>query len=194
MVTVFGDQRSGNCLKVKWILEYRGVPYDWVDVDVFAGETRTPEFLARNPFGQVPVVALGDGRHLAQSNAIVLHFARGTDLIPADPFDEAKMLEWLFWEQYSHEPYIAVRRFHLFFAKADPASLDPKLLEKGNQALSHLERALNNAPFLTGVTLSAADLCLIAYTRLASEGGFNLQDYPAVVEWIRRTEGALKIS
>ena len=194
MVTVFGDQRSGNCLKVKWILEYRGVSYDWIDVDVFAGETRTPDFLAHNPFGQVPVVDLGDGRHLAQSNAIVLHFARGTDLIPDEPFDKAKMLEWLFWEQYSHEPYIAVRRFHLFFAKADPASLDPKLLEKGNQALSHLERALSDTPFLTGEKVSAADLCLIAYTRLANEGGFDLDDYPAVLDWVRRTEDTLKIS
>src|SRR5262249_23013977 len=115
MLRVYGDSISGNCLKVKWVLDRLGVAYAWEETDVTSGVTRTPAFLAINPAGQVPVAAFDDGRRLAQSNAIILHFAEDTDLIPRDAFDRARMLEWMFWEQYSHEPYIAVRRFRLHY-------------------------------------------------------------------------------
>lgn len=111
MLTVYGDIRSGNCLKVKWLLECLGRDYHWVETDVTTGVTRSPQFLALNPAGQTPTIVLEDGRPLAQSNAILVHMADGTALIPTDPFDRAKMFEWLFWEQYSHEPCIAVVRF-----------------------------------------------------------------------------------
>ncbi len=111
MLTAYGDIRSGNCLKVKWLLDRLGRDYRWVEVDIMSGGSRTPEFLAMSPAGQVPIIVLEDGRPLAQSNAILLHLAEGTDLIPTDAYERARMMEWLFWEQYSHEPYVAVARF-----------------------------------------------------------------------------------
>ena len=101
---IYGDSISGNCLKVKWVADYLGRKYEWIETDVLRGESRTAQFLALNPAGQVPLVVLGDGRPLAQSNAIIVHLAEGSDLIPADAYDRARMLEWMFWEQYSHEP------------------------------------------------------------------------------------------
>ena len=112
---IYGDRISGNCLKVKWVCDQLALPYSWIDVDVVKGETRTADFLALNPFGQVPAVVFDDGRRLAQSNAIIRYLARDSRLIPADAFTAAQMDAWLFWEQYSHEPYIAVRRFHMTY-------------------------------------------------------------------------------
>ena len=193
MIVVHGDLRSGNCLKVKWVLDWRGLAYEWRDVDIMAGGSRTPEFLAMNDAGQVPTVVLADGRPLAQSNAILLHFAEGTELMPADAYARAKMLEWLFWEQYSHEPYIAVRRFLIAYQGKDPAELDPKLEERGCAALARMQARLAEAEWLAGDAVSAADLSLLAYTRMAGEGGFDLDRYPAVQAWIGRTEAALGI-
>ena len=193
MIVVHGDLRSGNCLKVKWVLDRRGLTYEWRDVDIMAGGSRTPEFLTMNDAGQVPTVVLEDGRPLAQSNAILLHFAEGTDLIPADSYARAKMLEWLFWEQYSHEPYVAVRRFLIAYQGRDPSELDPKLEERGRAALSRMEARLAHAEWLAGDAVSAADLSLLAYTRMAGEGGFDLDEYPAVQAWIGRTEAVLGI-
>ena len=190
---VYGDSISGNCLKVKWLLDRLGRAYDWREVDVTSGYTRSAEFLALNPAGQVPTVALDDGRVLAQSNAILLHFGEGTDLIPSDAYDRARMYEWLFWEQYSHEPYIAVRRFQLRYLGKDPAELDPKLLDRGQAALGRMEAALAASAFLVGDRPSLADLALVAYTRLAHEGGFDLADYPSVKAWVGRVEAAFAI-
>ena len=149
------------------------------------------EFLAINPAGQVPAVVLGDGRTLAQSNAITLYLAEGSALIPADSFDRARMFEWLFWEQYSHEPYVAVRRFHLRYLKRAESDLDPKLFERGSAALQRLEDALGAESYLAGGRLSLADVALVAYTRMAGEGGFDLRLYPAVTRWIARVEADL---
>src|ERR1700748_3579558 len=110
---VSGDSISGNCLKVRWVLDLLEIPYEWVETSALSGVTRQPAFLALNPAGQVPAVVLDDGRTLAPPNAILLYLARDTVLIPADAYDRARMFEWLFWEQYSHEPYVAVRRFQL---------------------------------------------------------------------------------
>lgn len=194
MLTVYGDHRSGNCLKVRWMLDRLGRDYRWVETDVLTGVTRTPEFLARNPAGQVPTVVFDDGRVLAQSNAILLHLAEGTDWIPADPFTRAQMFEWLFWEQYSHEPYIAVVRFQRLLAGMAPDEIEPRLIQRGYAALDRMEGGLAGRNWLAGEAVSLADLALVAYTRVAGEGGFDLVPYPAVRAWIARVEAALGIS
>lgn len=193
-ITVFGDSISGNCLKVKWTADRIGTPYRWVETDILKGQSRTPDFLARNPAGQVPLVVLEDGRALAQSNAIILHLAEGSDLVPKDSYERAKMFEWLFWEQYSHEPYVAVARFQMAYLGKPASDLDPKIVERGKEALARLEMALEGNPFLVGHDLTLADISLVAYTRVAHEGGFDLSDYPAVQAWIRRVEAALEIA
>ena len=191
---IYGDSISGNCLKVKWTADLLGLDYSWLETGVLNGETRTPEFLAINPAGQVPVVVLGDGRPLAQSNAIILHLAEGSGLIPTDDYDRARMLEWMFWEQYSHEPYVAVARFQVAYLGKSPSELDPKLVERGYFALRRLEDGMAGADYLVGGQLSLADIALVAYTRVAHEGGFDLADVPALRAWIRRVESDLRIS
>lgn len=194
MLRIYGDSISGNCLKVKWTADLVGLSYDWIETDVLTGETRTAEFLEMNPAGQVPLVILPDGRPLAQSNAIILHLAQASPLIPADSYQRAKMLEWLFWEQYSHEPYIAVARFQLKYLGQPAAALDPKLVERGLAALRRLEDGLAAVDFLVGGAVSLADVALVAYTRWADEGGFDLGSFPAVRGWISRVETALNIT
>jgi glutathione S-transferase len=190
---IYGDSISGNCLKVKWVADSLGLSYDWIETSVLKAESRTEPFLAMNPAGQVPAVVLDDGRPLAQSNAIVLYLAEGSALIPADAYHRARMLEWMFWEQYSHEPYIAVARFQVAYLGKSVADLDPKIMPRGVAALQRLEDGLAGSPFLVGDALSLADVALVAYTRVAGEGGFDLSAYPRVQAWIARVEGALKI-
>ena len=190
---IYGDSISGNCLKVKWTADFLGLTYDWIETDVLRGESRTPAFLALNPVGQVPAVILDDGRPLAQSNAILLHLAEGSRLIPTDAYDRARMLEWMFWEQYSHEPYIAVARFHVRYLGRPVAELEARLVERGTAALQRMELGLAGAPFLVGDRLSLADVALVAYTRVSHEGGFSLDPYPAVKAWVARVEQALGI-
>ncbi len=193
MITIYGDPISGNCLKVKWTAERIGIPFTWIDVNVVNRETRTDSFLAMNPAGQVPTILLQDGRPLAQSNAIILHLAEGSALIPADPYLRAKMFEWLFWEQYSHEPTIAVVRFQMKELGKSRGDLDPGLIARGEAALALMDRALAGRRFLVGEALSLADIALVAYTRFAADGGFVLADYPAVEAWVRRVEVELPI-
>ena len=194
MLTVYGDIRSGNCLKVKWLLDRIGHDYRWIDTDVMSGVTRSPEFLAINPAGQTPTVVLEDGRILAQSNAIIGYFGEGTAFVPADPYDRARMYEWLFWEQYSHEPYIAVVRFQRVLAGKPASEIEPRLMERGHAALARMEAALADRDWLVGEGPTLADLALVAYTRVAPEGDFELERYPAVVAWIGRVEDAFGIS
>ena len=191
---IYGDSISGNCLKVKWTADLVGLSYDWIETDVLTGETRTPAFLALNPAGQVPLIILADGRPLAQSNAIILHLAEASPLIPADSYERAKMFEWLFWEQYSHEPYVAVARFQVKYLGKPVASLDAKLVERGLAALQRLEDALADGDFLVGERVSLADVALVAYTRWAGEGGFDLGAFPNLRGWIGRVETALNIT
>ena len=157
---IYGDQNSGNCLKVKWVADRLALPYDWIEIDTLKGGSRTAEFLKLNPWGQVPAVVLDDGRTLAQSNAIIRYLARGSELIPADAFAAAKMDEWLFWEQYSHEPYVAVCRFHMLYLGRKASELDPEKVRRGIAALDHLERRLGENRFLVGETFSLADVAL----------------------------------
>ena len=192
---IYGDCRSGNCLKVKWTADHLGIEYEWADIDVLSGSTRTEEFLALNPSGQIPVVILPDGRTLSQSNAIVVYFAGLSDsaLLPTDLFERAKVNEWLFWEQYSHEPAIAVRRFQKTFLGKSEQEIDPQLLPKGRRALGQMELALGGAPYLVGNALTVADIALVAYTRVAHEGGFDLGDFPALRSWVARVERDLAL-
>jgi len=192
---IYGDSISGNCLKVKWVADLLDLSYDWIETDILRGESRTAAYLAMNPAGQAPVVVLDDGRPLAQSNAIILHLAEGSDLIPKDAYDRAKMLEWMFWEQYSHEPYVAVARFQVMHQGKSVGELEPRLVERGKAALQRLEDALAaGTAFLVGERLTLADVALVAYTRAAEEGGFRLADYPTVQGWIGRVEKALGIA
>lgn len=194
MLTVYGDIRSGNCLKVKWLLEWLGRDYHWVETDVTTGVTRSQQFLALNPAGQTPTIVLEDGRPLAQSNAILVHMAEGTALLPTDPFDRAKMFEWLFWEQYSHEPCIAVVRFQRAIAGRAAGEIDPRLIEKGYAALARMEAGLAGRDWLVGEAVSLADLALVAYTRVAHEGDFDLTAYPNVRTWVGKVEAAFGIA
>ncbi|MBX9747315.1 MAG: glutathione S-transferase family protein [Hyphomonadaceae bacterium] len=189
---LYGSSNSGNCLKPRWVAERLGLPFEWREIDTFAGETRTPEFLALNPAGQVPVAVLSDGRTLSQSNAIMLHLAEGSDLIPRDAYDRAKMFEWLFWEQYSHEPAIAVRIARRHFLKTPDDQLDPNLLTKGYSALARMELQLTATQYFVGEALSLADVALYAYTRNAPKGGFDLAPYASVNAWISRVAGELR--
>jgi glutathione S-transferase len=193
MITIYGDPISGNCLKVKWTCERLAIPFAWIDVNVVNRETRTDAFLAMNPAGQVPIIVLDDGRTLAQSNAIILHLAEGSALTPADPYDRAKMFEWLFWEQYSHEPTIAVVRFQMKYLGRPRAEVDAALIARAEAALELLDRALESRRFLVADHLTLADIALVAYTRFAHDGGFVLADYPAVDAWVRRVETELPI-
>jgi glutathione S-transferase len=192
-VKIYGDSISGNCLKVKWTADFLGLKYDWIETNILQGESRTPTYLAMNPAGQVPAVVLDDGRYLAQSNAIMLHLAEGSSLIPADAYDRAKMFEWMFWEQYSHEPYVAVARFHVLYLGKAVADLEARLVERGAAALQRMELGLAESSFLVGGQLSLADVALVAYTRVSHEGGFSLDLYPAVKAWVSRVEQALGI-
>jgi glutathione S-transferase len=191
---IYGDRISGNCLKVKWVCDHLAHPYTWIDIDVVKGETRTADFLKLNPWGQVPTVVLDDGRSLAQSNAIIRYLARDSALIPADAFAAAQMDAWLFWEQYSHEPYIAVRRFHMAYLGKSADALDPKLETRGYAALDHMERQLGRTRCLVGDTLSLADIALLAYTRFAHEGGFDLFRYTEIPRWIDEAERVLGLT
>jgi glutathione S-transferase len=191
---IFGDSISGNCLKVKWTADHLGRSYEWIETSVLKALSRTPEFLKLNPAGQVPAVILDDGRPLAQSNAIILHLAEGSDLIPADAYERARMFEWLFWEQYSHEPYVAVARFQVRFLGKPVSELEPKIVERGRAALTRMDEALAGRGFFVGDRLSLADVALVAYTREAEDGGFSLADYPNVQAWIGRVERALGIA
>jgi glutathione S-transferase len=188
---VYGDTNSGNCLKVKWVCDKLALPYRWINVNTMKQETRTAEFLKLNSAGQVPTIVLDDGRSLAQSNAIIRYLARGSDLIPQDAFAQAKMDEWLFWEQYSHEPYIAVCRFQMVYLKKPASDLDSEKVKRGYAALARMEQHLAQSKFLVGEAVSLADVSLLAYTRLAHEGGFHLDGYAAVRRWIGEAERAL---
>jgi glutathione S-transferase len=190
---IYGDLGSGNCLKVKYTADFLGLPYTWVPVDIMKGETRTPEFLGPFPKGRIPAVEFDDGRCLAESNAIVRYLARGSALLPDDAFVQAKIDEWLFWEQYSHEPYVATTRYHMVYLKRTLAEREAWRVARGEAALDLMDDVLNEGPWLVGETMTIADIALLPYTRLAHEGGFELASRGAVRAWIARCEQALSL-
>lgn len=191
---IYGDRISGNCLKVKWTADHVGRPYTWVETDVVKGETRTPAFLAKFPQGQVPAIELEDGRTLAQSNGIARYLAHGSALLPADPYLQGKIDEWLFWEQYSHEPYIAVCRFQMAYLGKGRNEREAWRVERGEKALDFMESQIADDGFLVGKGVTVADIALLAYTRVAHEGGFDLATRPRLRKWIGRCETALKLN
>jgi glutathione S-transferase len=191
MLQVYGDLGSGNCLKVKLIADATGTPYIWHEVIARSGGTSSPEFLKLNPAGQMPVVVLDDGRPLAQSNAILRYLARDSRFIPEDAYEAAKVDEWLFWEQYSHEPTVAVARARVVYDGQTVATLDPTLVARANKALDRLEQALTNQTFLVGNAMTIADIALLPYTRQAPEAGLDLTGRPALSRWIAACEQEL---
>jgi glutathione S-transferase len=192
-MTVYGDSISGNCLKVKFVADRLGIAYDWAEVSVLKAQTRTPDFLAMNPAGQVPTVRFADGRILSQSNAIMLYLAENSDLIPQDAFERAQMYQWLFWEQYSHETAIAVLRFQKFFLNKPDSEIDPNLRPRCLRVLTLMDEHLEPRSYFVGEKLTLADIALVAYTRFAHQAGLKLALYSQVQAWVARVEDALKI-
>lgn len=180
------DARSGNCYKIRLLRSLLQIPYEWVDVDVLGGETRKPGFLSMNPDGRVPVPALPDGRFLSGSNAILNFLAASSACLPEDRFELAQVQQWQFFEQYSHEPFIAVARFVAVYPglpedrRAEYESKQPG----GHKALSVMEKHLTAARYFVADRLTTADISLYAYTHVAQDGGFDLARYPAVRRWL----------
>ena len=189
MITLYDHLDSGNSYKVRLALTQLGVPFRLVQKDILHGETRTPEFLAKNPNGRIPTVELEDGRFLFESNAILFYFAEGTPLFPKDPFERGLAMQWMFFEQYSHEPYVAVARFWMKHApervKKEPALFAEKQ-RLGYAALDVMERHLEGRTFFVGERYSIADIALFAYTHVGHEGGFDLERYPRIRGWLDR--------
>jgi len=178
---------SGNAYKVRLLLHQLGIPFERVETDIVRGETRTPEFLARNPNGRIPTLELEDGTHLAESNAILFYLAEGTPFLPATRFERALVLQWLCFEQYSHEPNIATVRFWLHTGLDDERrAMLPMKRRLGHDALAVMDGHLRARSFFVGERYSIADIALFAYTHVAGEGGFDLEPYAAVRAWLDR--------
>lgn len=189
MLTIYGQHDSGNCYKPRLLLAKLGRPFRHVEVSSNDGATRRPEFLTKNPNGKVPLLELDDGRLLAESNAMLLYLAEGTQFIPQDAYDRALVYQWLFFEQYSHEPNIAVRRALMLYperaAQATPERL-AATLAGGNHALGVMEAQLQKTPYLVGENYTIADIALYAYTHEAHRGGYDMGQFPAVQAWLNR--------
>lgn len=187
---LYGDHQSGNCYKVELLCRLLQLSVDWIDVDILANETGTEAFRAKNPNEKIPLLELDDGRCLWESNAIINYLAVGSDLLPVDAFLLAKVQQWQFFEQYSHEPYIAVARFIAkYLGLPDDRRADYEAKQAGgHKALGVMENQLQQTPFLTGDRPTTADISLYAYTHVAHEGGFNLADYPAIQAWLGRVQ------
>jgi glutathione S-transferase len=180
---------SGNGYKVRLVLRQLGVPYELVELDIKRGATRTPEFLAKNPNGRIPLLEIPGRGCLAESHAIIAYLAEGTSLVPADPLDRARMWQWMCFEQYNLEPNVGTARFWIASLGKTEAELGEKLEEKrrnGHAALRVLEQGLEGREFLVGACYSLADIALYAYTHVAPEGGFDLEPYPAIRTWCAR--------
>lgn len=187
---LWGMSGSGNCYKPALLMAQLGLPCVWEEVDAVGGATRTPEFLALNPNGRVPLLQLPDGRLLAESNAMLCYLAEGTPLLPADRYTRALVLQWMFFEQYSHEPYVATVRFwiHCLGKREEWAEKIAEARAKGYAALAVMERQLQRTPFLAGESYSIADIALYAYTHVAHQGDYELEKFPAVRRWLQDVE------
>lgn len=186
MLRLYDDPISGNGYKVRLLLSHLGVDYEYAAVDVMAGGTRTPEFLALNPNGKIPALRLDDGTILPESNAILVYMADGTRFWPDDRLARAQTLQWMFFEQYSHEPAIAVARYWRHLPGMDELQRRrlPELHARGNAALGVMDGHLADRDFFVGDRLGLADIALYAYTHVAEEGGFDLAGYPNVRRWL----------
>ncbi|MGC3981389.1 MAG: glutathione S-transferase family protein [Steroidobacteraceae bacterium] len=188
MLKVYGDVYSGNCYKIKLLMNQLNLKHEWIPIDLLKQETRTQEFLAKNPNGKVPVLELTPGVFLAESNAIIHYLAENSQFIPHGRFQHAQVLQWLFFEQYSHEPFIATARFIVRYLKR-PAEREADLQAKmapGYKALDVMEKHLSVHPFFVADRYTLADIALYAYTHVAHEGGFDLANYPKIRGWLQR--------
>lgn len=191
MIRLYDYLISGNGYKVRLLLTQLAIPFKRIELNITKGETRTPEFLRKFPNGRIPAVELDDGKLLFESNAIITYFAEGTPLMPADRFQRAQVLQWLFFEQYSHEPYIASVRYLVMHPEvADPrrAIVDTMMRPRGYDALGVMEGQLKSREWFVGERYSIADIALYAYTHVAGEGGFSLTGYPAIRAWLERVK------
>jgi glutathione S-transferase len=191
MITVYGTTDSGNCYKPRLLLAKLGRPYRHVEVSSRDGSTHRAEFLAKNPNGKVPLMELEDGRLLSESNAMLLYLAEDTRFLPSDRYQRALVHQWLFFEQYSHEPNIAVRRSLLKYPERAEQATPERLaatLAGGNKALGVMETQLAKTPFLAGAAMSVADIALFAYTHDAEFAGYPMASFPAVSEWLQRVK------
>jgi glutathione S-transferase len=189
MITLYGSLDSGNCYKPRLLAAKLGLPFRHVEISSRDGSTRTDAFLARNPNGKVPLLELEDGRLLWESNAILLYMAEGTRFLPSDRYGRGVVHQWLFFEQYSHEPYVAVRRALVRYPERAAMATPERLAETlagGNRALGVMETQLAKAPFIAGRSITVADIALFAYTQDAEYAGFDLGSYPAVAAWLDR--------
>ena len=191
MYRLYDYLSSGNSYKVRLLLSLLGIDYDHVDVDIMKGETRTAAFLAKNPNGRIPTLELEDGTFLCESNAIIHYLAENTPYLPADPLEHARALQWMFFEQYSHEPYIAVVRFWHMHGPMDAERKDQleHKMAGGYAALSVMDKHLQDRDWFVGERMSIADIALYAYTHVAGEGSFDLSPYTAVRNWLDRVAG-----
>lgn len=190
MYKVYGDAISGNCYKIKLLMSLLGIEHEWIAIDILKGETRTDAFRAKNPNARIPVLELHDGSFLWESNAILNYLADGTPLLPADRLMRGRVLQWQFFEQYSHEPYIAVARFIAKYLDM-PAEREEEYHAKqagGHKALMVMEQQLGASEYLVNNQYTIADISLYAYTHVAHEGGFDLSAYPEIMSWMRRIE------
>jgi len=191
MIRLYDYQQSGNGYKVRLLLTQLGIPFERIELDITKGETRTPEFLRKFPNGRIPAVEFDDGKLLFESNAIILYFAEGTPFLPADRFERAQVLQWLFFEQYSHEPYIASVRYlviHPELQDARRSILEPLMRPRGYDALGVMEGHLKSREWFVGERSTIADIALYGYTHVADEGGFDLAGYPAICAWLERVK------
>jgi glutathione S-transferase len=190
MLRLYDYLPSGNGYKVRLLLTQLEIPFQYIERDINKRETRTPEFLAKFPNGRVPAIEFDDGKLLFESDAIISYFADGTKFVPQDRFERAQVLQWLFFEQYSHEPYIAVARFlAMYHDVSDPRRADlPRLMKLGHDALGVMNSHLKNREWLVGSSYSIADIALYAYTHVANEGGFELSSYVAIAKWLERVK------
>jgi len=190
MYKVYGDYNSGNCYKIKLMLNLLGAEYEWVPVDILNGETETEAFLAKNPNGKIPVLELDDGTYLWESNAILNFLAEGTPYLLSEPRLRTQMLQWQFFEQYSHEPAIAVARFLQFYLGLPEERMQEyrSLHKRGYRVLKVMEQQLQRTPFLVGEQFSIADIALYAYTHVAHQGGFDLDQFPGIQAWLERVK------
>jgi glutathione S-transferase len=187
MHTLFSMPSSGNSYKPRLLLAHLQTPFKHIAMDANDGSTKTSAYQAKNPNGKIPLLQLPDGRYLAESNAILLHLAEGTKFLPKDAYERALCYQWLFFEQYTHEPAIAVRLSNILHAESRPDVSDEdmqSLLEKGNHALSVMETQLSKTPFLTGDTFSVADISLYGYSHSAERAGYDPGGFPNMTEWL----------
>jgi glutathione S-transferase len=188
MIRLYDFLPSGNGYKIRLLLTQLGIPFERIEMDILNGQTRTPEFLQKNPNGRIPLIELPTGETLAESNAILYYFAEGTPFLPENRFERALVLQWMFFEQYSHEPNIATVRFWVHFL--EPSEERRSAIEQkkklGYAALGVMEGHLTHRAFFAGDRYSIADIALYAYTHVADEGGFDLGGYPAIRAWMER--------